>query len=181
MSVSVSTKWFCSDAFSLWRNCGRVEWFWMECSCHTCLCYDSNQVVMFLIYAYIKHLKHIKILINMFLWSRWFAKRFLHPDIILDYEYIFLWDEDLGVDHFHAGRYRLMSSSSVLHVPAIKYNLIFCNLLSADIFRLLKKKGWRYHSRRLILTSPSCIIILQHETKDQEYTGCQSFQRYIRK
>ncbi|KAL5865570.1 hypothetical protein ACOSQ3_003084 [Xanthoceras sorbifolium] len=35
----------------------------------------------------------------------WFAKRFLHPDIILEYAYIFLWDEDLGVDSFHAGRY----------------------------------------------------------------------------
>ncbi|CAN1243561.1 hypothetical protein LINPERPRIM_LOCUS5725 [Linum perenne] len=26
----------------------------------------------------------------------WFAKRFLHPDIVAEYEYIFLWDEDLG-------------------------------------------------------------------------------------
>ncbi|XP_038703247.1 uncharacterized protein LOC119999634 isoform X2 [Tripterygium wilfordii] len=35
----------------------------------------------------------------------WFAKRFLHPDIVSEYAYIFLWDEDLGVDNFHAGRY----------------------------------------------------------------------------
>ncbi|KAF9669703.1 hypothetical protein SADUNF_Sadunf14G0134800 [Salix dunnii] len=35
----------------------------------------------------------------------WFAKRFLHPDIVSEYDYIFLWDEDLGVDNFHAGRY----------------------------------------------------------------------------
>ncbi|KAL4309073.1 hypothetical protein GQ457_01G007470 [Hibiscus cannabinus] len=28
----------------------------------------------------------------------WFAKRFLHPDIVAEYKYIFLWDEDLGVD-----------------------------------------------------------------------------------
>ncbi|CAI9769274.1 unnamed protein product [Fraxinus pennsylvanica] len=35
----------------------------------------------------------------------WFAKRFLHPDIIAEYEYIFLWDEDLGVKNFHPGRY----------------------------------------------------------------------------
>lgn len=35
----------------------------------------------------------------------WFAKRFLHPDIVASYEYIFLWDEDLGVEHFDAGRY----------------------------------------------------------------------------
>ncbi|PPD87636.1 hypothetical protein GOBAR_DD15405 [Gossypium barbadense] len=35
----------------------------------------------------------------------WFAKRFLHPDIVSEYGYIFLWDEDLGVDHFNAKRY----------------------------------------------------------------------------
>ena len=31
---------------------------------------------------------------------RWFAKRFLHPDIVAPYDYIFIWDEDLGVDNF---------------------------------------------------------------------------------
>ncbi|KAH7684786.1 hypothetical protein IHE45_04G001100 [Dioscorea alata] len=41
--------------------------------------------------------------INQTKW--WFAKRFLHPDIVTEYKYIFLWDEDLGVDHFHPGRY----------------------------------------------------------------------------
>ncbi|KAF0933625.1 hypothetical protein E2562_018861 [Oryza meyeriana var. granulata] len=32
----------------------------------------------------------------------WYAKRFLHPDIVASYEYIFIWDEDLGVEHFNA-------------------------------------------------------------------------------
>ncbi|MBA0678736.1 hypothetical protein Goari_020061 [Gossypium aridum] len=35
----------------------------------------------------------------------WFAKRFLHPDIVAAYEYIFIWDEDLGVENFNAERY----------------------------------------------------------------------------
>ncbi|BBG96232.1 Protein of unknown function D [Prunus dulcis] len=35
----------------------------------------------------------------------WFAKRFLHPDIVSEYEYIFLWDEDLGVENFDPKRY----------------------------------------------------------------------------
>lgn len=35
----------------------------------------------------------------------WFAKRFLHPDIVAEYNYIFLWDEDIGVENFHPGRY----------------------------------------------------------------------------
>nr|CAB3484116.1 unnamed protein product [Digitaria exilis] len=32
----------------------------------------------------------------------WYAKRFLHPDVVSRYEYIFIWDEDLGVEHFNA-------------------------------------------------------------------------------
>ncbi|KAJ4809939.1 hypothetical protein LUZ62_022505 [Rhynchospora pubera] len=35
----------------------------------------------------------------------WYAKRFLHPDIVAAYDYIFIWDEDLGVDHFNAEEY----------------------------------------------------------------------------
>ncbi|KAJ0017284.1 hypothetical protein Pint_12017 [Pistacia integerrima] len=31
----------------------------------------------------------------------WYAKRFLHPDIVAAYEYIFIWDEDLGMEHFN--------------------------------------------------------------------------------
>ncbi|KAF5937757.1 hypothetical protein HYC85_025263 [Camellia sinensis] len=34
----------------------------------------------------------------------WYAKRFLHPDIIAAYEYIFIWDEDLGVEHFNGDK-----------------------------------------------------------------------------
>ncbi|XVF30344.1 hypothetical protein REPUB_Repub16aG0048900 [Reevesia pubescens] len=35
----------------------------------------------------------------------WFAKRFLHPAIVSEYNYIFLWDEDLGVEDFHPKKY----------------------------------------------------------------------------
>ncbi|RHN62489.1 hypothetical protein MtrunA17_Chr4g0047961 [Medicago truncatula] len=35
----------------------------------------------------------------------WFAKRFLHPDIVYIYDYIFLWDEDLEVENFSPSRY----------------------------------------------------------------------------
>ncbi|GMN24818.1 hypothetical protein TIFTF001_000706 [Ficus carica] len=35
----------------------------------------------------------------------WYAKRFLHPDIVSAYEYIFIWDEDLGVEHFTGNKY----------------------------------------------------------------------------
>ncbi|KAI3741122.1 hypothetical protein L1987_58789 [Smallanthus sonchifolius] len=35
----------------------------------------------------------------------WFAKRFLHPAAVSLYDYVFLWDEDLGVQHFNPKRY----------------------------------------------------------------------------
>ncbi|KAK3003307.1 hypothetical protein RJ639_018329, partial [Escallonia herrerae] len=51
----------------------------------------------------------------------WFAKRFLHPDVISEYAYIFLWDEDLGVENFHAGRYLSIVKEEGLHIsqPAL--------------------------------------------------------------
>ncbi|KAF6148050.1 hypothetical protein GIB67_024225, partial [Kingdonia uniflora] len=46
----------------------------------------------------------------------WFAKHFLYPDIVAEYDYIFLWDEDLGVENFHAGRrpYKLTGGRGVI-------------------------------------------------------------------
>ncbi|XP_060202991.1 uncharacterized protein LOC132631434 [Lycium barbarum] len=57
--------------------------------------------------------------INQTKW--WFAKRFLHPDIVAEYAYIFLWDEDLGVQNFNAGRYLSIIKEEGLHIsqPAI--------------------------------------------------------------
>ncbi|KAJ0977679.1 hypothetical protein J5N97_013153 [Dioscorea zingiberensis] len=51
----------------------------------------------------------------------WFAKRFLYPDVVSIYDYIFLWDEDLGVDNFHPGRYLKIMESEGLDIsqPAL--------------------------------------------------------------
>ncbi|CAH9122548.1 unnamed protein product [Cuscuta epithymum] len=38
----------------------------------------------------------------------WFAKRFLHPDIVAEYSYIFLWDEDLGVENFNPEKRKVL-------------------------------------------------------------------------
>ncbi|CAO2206493.1 unnamed protein product [Urochloa humidicola] len=35
----------------------------------------------------------------------WYAKRFLHPSIVAPYEYIFIWDQDLGTEMFDAEEY----------------------------------------------------------------------------
>lgn len=51
----------------------------------------------------------------------WFAKRFLHPDVVSTYDYIFLWDEDLGVENFHPVRYLQIMKSEGLEIsqPAL--------------------------------------------------------------
>ncbi|XP_057462576.1 uncharacterized protein LOC130752752 isoform X2 [Actinidia eriantha] len=54
----------------------------------------------------------------------WFAKRFLHPAVVSIYDYIFLWDEDLGVENFHPGRYLEIVESEGLEIsqPALDPN-----------------------------------------------------------
>ncbi|KNA19338.1 hypothetical protein SOVF_062490 [Spinacia oleracea] len=51
----------------------------------------------------------------------WFAKRFLHPDIVAEYDYIFLWDEDLDVENFNPQRYINIIRSEGLEIsqPAL--------------------------------------------------------------
>ncbi|KAM7264957.1 hypothetical protein ACFE04_002640 [Oxalis oulophora] len=54
----------------------------------------------------------------------WFAKRFLHPAVISIYDYIFLWDEDLGVENFNPRRYLRIVRSEGLEIsqPALHPN-----------------------------------------------------------
>ncbi|XP_038712790.1 uncharacterized protein LOC120006722 isoform X1 [Tripterygium wilfordii] len=54
----------------------------------------------------------------------WFAKRFLHPAVVSIYDYIFLWDEDLGVENFDPGSYLEIVKSEGLEIsqPALDPN-----------------------------------------------------------
>ncbi|KAI3718845.1 hypothetical protein L6452_19730 [Arctium lappa] len=54
----------------------------------------------------------------------WFAKRFLHPAAVSIYDYIFLWDEDLGVQHFNPRRYLDIVKTEGLEIsqPALDPN-----------------------------------------------------------
>ncbi|KAF8692633.1 hypothetical protein HU200_011879 [Digitaria exilis] len=51
----------------------------------------------------------------------WFAKRFLHPDVVAEYDYVFVWDEDVEVDAFDPVRYLHAVRREGLHVsqPAL--------------------------------------------------------------
>ncbi|KAL1341787.1 hypothetical protein HN51_028322 [Arachis hypogaea] len=64
------------------------------------------------------HVIHVAVL-NQGKW--WFAKRFLHPDMVEEYDYIFLWDEDLGVEEFHPDNYISIIKSEGLEIsqPAL--------------------------------------------------------------
>ncbi|KAI8006993.1 hypothetical protein LOK49_LG07G01360 [Camellia lanceoleosa] len=54
----------------------------------------------------------------------WFAKRFMHAAVVSLYNYIFLWDEDLGVENFHPRRYLKILKSEGLEIsqPALGPN-----------------------------------------------------------
>ncbi|OIT32128.1 PREDICTED: uncharacterized protein LOC109207764 [Nicotiana attenuata] len=87
--------------------------------------------------------------INQTKW--WFAKRFLHPDIVAEYAYIFLWDEDLGVENFNAGRYLLIVKEEGLQIsqPAIDADV-------SEIHHQLtaREKGSRVHRRAINIKGP---------------------------
>ncbi|XP_058780133.1 uncharacterized protein LOC131653846 [Vicia villosa] len=54
----------------------------------------------------------------------WYAKRFLHPDIVSAFEYILIWDEDLGVEHFDGDKYMNLVKKYGLEIsqPGIEPN-----------------------------------------------------------
>ncbi|XP_044512450.1 uncharacterized protein LOC123230335 isoform X2 [Mangifera indica] len=74
----------------------------------------------------------------------WFAKRFLHPDVVSFYDYIFLWDEDLGVENFDPGRYLEIVRSEGFEIsqPALDPN-------STDIHHkfTIRSRAKKFHRR----------------------------------
>ncbi|CAN7098159.1 unnamed protein product [Brassica rapa subsp. narinosa] len=74
----------------------------------------------------------------------WFAKRFLHPDVVSIYDYIFLWDEDLGVENFTPERYLKIVKAEGLEIsqPALDRN-------STEIHHkiTLRSKTKKFHRR----------------------------------
>ncbi|XP_034692436.1 uncharacterized protein LOC117919364 isoform X1 [Vitis riparia] len=74
----------------------------------------------------------------------WFAKRFLHPDIISEYAYIFIWDEDIGVEYFDVGRYLSIIKEEELEIsqPALDpYNSVVHHPLT------LREKTLKVHRK----------------------------------
>ncbi|KAG6601692.1 hypothetical protein SDJN03_06925, partial [Cucurbita argyrosperma subsp. sororia] len=74
----------------------------------------------------------------------WFAKRFLHPDIVAEYNYIFLWDEDLGVENFNPKRY-----VSILKEEGLEISQPALDPVKSKVHQLLtaRKTGSKVHRR----------------------------------
>ena len=74
---------------------------------------------------------------------RWYAKRFLQPAVVYIYDYIFLWDEDLGVEHFSPRRYKnklvhLLKKSSIL---SLLFEFVLW-VVVAEVLMLRSKFTW---------------------------------------
>ncbi|AAG28913.1 F12A21.2 [Arabidopsis thaliana] len=93
----------------------------------------------------------------------WYAKRFLHPDIVARYDYIFVWDEDLGVEHFNAEEYVKMVKKHGLEIsqPGLEPN-------QGLTWQMTKRRGdmevHKYDNRRktwMVLRSSSPSIFVE--------------------
>lgn len=73
---------------------------------------------------------------------RWYAKRFLHPNIVAQYDYIFIWDEDLDVEHFNAEEWVpsnvICFGSPVLSIGCFIIYVIFLLLLCLVLKQVYK-------------------------------------------
>ncbi|GLT64026.1 hypothetical protein SLA2020_365430 [Shorea laevis] len=99
--------------------------------------------------------------INQTKW--WFAKRFLHPDIVSEYAYIFLWDEDLGVENFDVGRYLSIIKEEGLEIsqPALDPNVseVHHHLTARDRRSKVHRRTYKMIGRRRCdenSTEPPC-------------------------
>lgn len=76
----------------------------------------------------------------------WFAKRFLHPDVAAEYDYVFLWDEDVEVDNFDPLRYLEIVKKEGLEIsqPALDRRSEIHHGITA---RVLRPGGGDVHRR----------------------------------
>ncbi|CAI0438871.1 unnamed protein product [Linum tenue] len=89
----------------------------------------------------------------------WFAKRFMHPDIVAEYDYVFLWDEDIGVDTFDPLRYLSIVSSEGLEIsqPALDVGKSEIHQqITARINSIVHRRIYKPGSCERNNTSPPC-------------------------
>uniref|UniRef100_M1BBT9 Uncharacterized protein n=1 Tax=Solanum tuberosum TaxID=4113 RepID=M1BBT9_SOLTU len=77
----------------------------------------------------------------------WFAKRFLHPDIVAEYSYIFLWDEDLGVENFNPKRY-----ISIVRDEGLEISQPALDMGKSEVHHQITARGRRSRVHRFLST-----------------------------
>lgn len=78
-------------------------------------------MVSFILLNYLRFFL-VPVLVVHILYFRWYAKRFLHPDVVASYEYIFVWDEDRS---FSLGSFNIFFLSLFLSVLWKSWRLYF--------------------------------------------------------
>ncbi|XP_023759092.1 uncharacterized protein LOC111907518 [Lactuca sativa] len=96
----------------------------------------------------------------------WFAKRFLHPAAVSVYDYVFLWDEDLGVQHFNPRRYLDIVKAAGLEIsqPALDPK-------SSDIHHRITLRKRRHIFHRRVIDPKGSVKC----TSDSEGPPCTGF------
>ncbi|KAJ8430735.1 hypothetical protein Cgig2_004628 [Carnegiea gigantea] len=91
----------------------------------------------------------------------WYAKRFLHPDVVAAYEYIFIWDEDLDVQHFSAEKYIQLVKKHGLEIsqPGLEPN-------NGLTWQMTKRRGDR-EVHKYALRSNKMICLITRETEEK--------------
>ncbi|KAI4382471.1 hypothetical protein MLD38_008432 [Melastoma candidum] len=93
----------------------------------------------------------------------WYAKRFFHPDIVAPYDYMFIWDEDLGVEHFDAEEYVKLVKKHGLEIsqPGIESNRITWKMTQRrhdmEVHKETDEKPGRCPDKRL----PPCAAFIE--------------------
>ncbi|KAK8568880.1 hypothetical protein V6N12_007417 [Hibiscus sabdariffa] len=97
----------------------------------------------------------------------WFAKRFLHPDIVSEYSYIFLWDEDLGVENFRPEVYVSIIEHEGLEIsqPALdRYKSeVHHQITAREMKSIVHRRTFKHHAK-----GKRC----DDHSKDPPCTGC---------
>ncbi|RDX72599.1 Ubiquitin carboxyl-terminal hydrolase 12, partial [Mucuna pruriens] len=112
--------------------------------------------------------------INQTKW--WFAKRFLHPDAIAEYNYIFLLDEDLLVDNFDPKS--LLNRVLVRDVGDLRLNNLSGGMQMCKMKRLKEKYGPCVKMMKIGKN-----VLAKKDTKKFDVKGCKdvyaSFDKYM--
>ncbi|KAK8698282.1 hypothetical protein V6N13_114407 [Hibiscus sabdariffa] len=97
----------------------------------------------------------------------WFAKRFLHPDIVSEYSYIFLWDEDLGVENFRPEVYVSIIEHEGLEIsqPALDRSKseVHHQITARERKSIVHRRTFKHHAK-----GKRC----DDHSKDPPCTGC---------